>query len=201
MSAKLLKIIKIKLNQDAEAAVALKRSARLGKLPAFYCLLAGVLSMSTRHWARSQFQFLFQANYGSHSPTALQPKPKPTAVRHLTNIPLICYTWQAATRPWAEPHGVWRMAHCMPCLRFAPLSLSLSFLSPCGVLASWRSSLAPVVSAYCCAFIVMAMFFVVSFGGIVNAAPSPALILFFLSLLWLSLMLSVLRLWARISQR
>lgn len=62
---------------------------------------------------------------------------------------------------------------CVLCLRSAPSARAhLPALAPVASLR-WRSSLAPVVSAYCCAFIVMAMFFVVSFGGIVKAAPPP----------------------------
>lgn len=187
--------------------------------------------MSTRHCARSQFQFLLQANYEAVLPlllllscsspgyTALVLVAKPTAVRHLTNIPLICYTWQAATRPWAATWQRMALALCTcvsVCVCYVsglPPLLVLIFLHfPPVASLRWRSSLAPVVSAYCCAFIVMAMFFVVSFGGIVNAAPPPlplpsfrqSLLLLLcccLSLRSLSLMLSVLRLWARIRQR
>lgn len=129
----------------------------------------------------------------------------PTGVRHLTNIPLICYTWQAAT---------WQRMALANCTFVCVCVCYVSGLSPLLLLIlqaslCWRSSLAPVVSAYCCAFIVMAMFFVVSFGGIVNAIPPPlplstvhllagSLSCFYfvvaLSLLTLSLMLSVLRL-------
>lgn len=172
MSAKLLKIIKIELNQDAEAAVALKSPSELGKLPTFYCLLAGVLSMSTRHWARSQFQFLFlfQANYGSHPIQPYRAKANCRAPfnKHSVNLLHLAGSHTAMSR------ATRRMAHCMPCLRFArPPS------PPVASLLGWRSSLAPVVSAYCCAFIVMAMFFVVSFGGIVNAASALLLLLLF----------------------
>lgn len=133
--------------------------------------------MSTGHCARSQFQFLFQANYEPRLPLApgLVLVPTPTGVRHLTNIPLICYTWQAATRPWAATWQRMALANCTfvcVCVCYvsglSPLLLLILQASLC-----WRSSLAPVVSAYCCAFIVMAMFFVVSFGGIVNAIPPP----------------------------
>lgn len=80
--------------------------------------------MSTRHCARSQFQFLLQANYEALLPlllllscsspgyAALVLVAKPTAVRHLTNIPLICYTWQAATRPWAAAWQRMALALC-----------------------------------------------------------------------------------------
>lgn len=111
MSAKLQKITKLN-PQDAEAAVTLKRR-RARRARSILWLISGCFvyvygTLRPQPVSVSISDKLRATSLAPRSYTALQllqllllllPKPKPTAVRHLTNIPLICYTWQAATRP------------------------------------------------------------------------------------------------------